>query len=182
MVKITPPLAVLILAWGMVLLFVCSIGSDLFDHAPAEFCDYCAVANHTAKVRILDETENLLVFKSKEPNCYKHYIVIPKEHIKNVHAENATCEIIREMTDFCDRIMDDEGIRQGRKMIVGNPPFNRVNHLYLDCMACNAADESWDNLQMYANEFMELAVPKRFKECVEKVGRKEVKRIVEEEL
>ena len=165
MAKIRISEFLLFVVWAGVVVFVCSVGSDVFDHAPQDDCNFCAVANYTTKVRILNENEKLVGFKSKDPECYKHYLVIPKEHIKNIHSEEATCELIEEMRSFCNSMLDEEGILQGRKMIFHNPPFYSVKHLHLHCMACNSNDESFGSLQYYFNLFHRIAEPDLSYKC-----------------
>lgn len=166
MAKITLSQVFIILTWGLILSFVFSVEGDVFDHTSEDDCEYCAVANHTVKVRILDESENLLAFKNKEPDCYKHYLVIPKVHIKNVHSEEATCELLKEMENFCQHLLDEDGITHGRKVLFHNPPFYAVKHLHLHCMACNENDESLLNLQYYINAFQSFASPDK---CTQEV-------------
>ena len=159
MAKITLSQAILILVWGVIISFVCNVGSDVFDHAPESECDYCSVANHTAKVRILDENERLLAFKNREPECTRHYIVIPKEHIKNIYSPEVTCELLKEMKDFCEHLLDEDGTRHERRILFNNPPFYSVTHLHLHCMACSPEDNSIFSSQYYINAFQSLAAP-----------------------
>ena len=165
MAKIAGSQILLIIIWGIIIGFVCKVGSDVFDHAPQSECDFCAIANYTTKVRILNENEKLMAFKNKEPDCNKHYLVIPKEHIKNIHSPEATCQLIEEMKEFCNEMLDEEGITYERRMVFHNPPFYTVKHLHLHCMACTANDNSIFSLQYYMNLFNTLASPDLSYKC-----------------
>lgn len=161
MVKLTLTQAALVCVWGVILMFIYSVGHDVFDSAPIDTCDLCAVVNGTTKTRFIDsfESESLLAFKSKLPFCSKHYFIVPKEHIKNIYSEEVNCTLLSEMIEVCHKMLDEEGIIKGRKVYFDNPPFTSYSHLYLNCMVCQAFDNSLMNPQFYLNWFSESFAP-----------------------
>lgn len=165
MVKITAPQLILIVVWGIIISFVCEVGSDVFDHAPESLCDYCAISNHTANVRIIDTQNHLIAFKEKDSSCAKHFIIIPEQHIKNVHSENATCELLTQMQKFCLKLLDEYGYSKGRKILFNNPPFYTIKHLHLHCMDCDANDSSFLSTNFYYNWFATVSAPDISSKC-----------------
>jgi sulfate adenylyltransferase (ADP) / adenylylsulfatase len=145
--------------WSIVIWFICNVGSDVFDHAPPSDCDFCAIVNETLKVRVLNETDSLIAFKSKEPDCTKHYLIIPKDHIKNIYSAEVNCSLVTHMQDICNEMLDRDGITYERRMLFHNPPFYSVKHLHLHCMACSVQDNSYLSVQHYINQFHMLFSP-----------------------
>jgi len=161
MVRVTLTQAALVCVWGVLLTFIYSVGHDVFDSAPIDACDLCSVVNGTTKTRFIDsfESDSLLAFKNKQPVCSKHYYILPKEHIKNVHSDEVNCTLVSEMLEVCNKILDEEGITQGRKAYFDNPPFTTYSHLYLNCLVCSGFDSSLMNPQFYLNWFSESFAP-----------------------
>lgn len=161
MVKITLSQAILISIWVCIFSFVCSVGSDVFDHAPQDLCEFCAISNRTSRTRLLyeNETTNIIAFRSKDPDCKKHYLITPHLHIKNYFSPEATCDLIHELQRVCHEMLDEEGIKYKRRILFHIPPFYSVTHLHLHCMACTNDDESFLSSQYYINKFMDFASP-----------------------
>jgi histidine triad (HIT) family protein len=53
---------------------------------PENDCIFCAIANKSAKAKILWENPDYIAFENIKPNAPVHILVIPKEHIEKTEA------------------------------------------------------------------------------------------------
>ncbi|CAG9313239.1 unnamed protein product [Blepharisma stoltei] len=157
---------ILILVWVSIIYFILSVGGDILDRAPAENCDYCAIANNTIPKRKFYESEEIVAFNAPEPSCKRHYLITPIEHIKNVHSSEVTCELINSMQKVCLDLLENHNRENLKNRIFfDNPPFYNVKHLHLNCMGCDKSDESPFSFRFYSNIFSELASPDTTQKC-----------------
>lgn len=119
-------------------MFVYFVATDVLDRAHPEDCNMCAYANYTLPTRFLYDSDEFFAVRSKYPDCNVHYLVLPKQHIKNIHSAEVTCEMLAEMRGICSELLEE--IELQTKILFHNPPFYSMKHLHLHCMAC-AEDE-----------------------------------------
>ena len=131
--KINIPAAASLSFLGFILLFNFSVIRDSLDPGHSHACDFCSIANYTLRVPILYETNYSLVLEDLNPKCNQHFLVISREHYKNIYAKNVTAELVEDMKYAC---LNTTG-REDTEMIFHNPPFYSVPHLHMHCFVCD---------------------------------------------
>ncbi|KAI5062285.1 hypothetical protein GOP47_0022824 [Adiantum capillus-veneris] len=96
-------------------------------------------SNGLLQVTMNDEDEKVVAFQDRNPSAYRHYLVIPKEHIPTV---KQLCKgeehyaLVQHMLKTGDTLMHrDAPAAVEYRFGFHRPPFNSVNHLHLHCMA-----------------------------------------------
>lgn len=89
---------------------------------------------------ILDETDDLLVFRDKRPRAPLHDLIIPKRWIPNVFdLEKTDLPLLYEMKALALQQLEleqPEALARGDYRLVFHvPPFNSVDHLHLHVLA-----------------------------------------------
>lgn len=158
--------AVLAGVWTVIIYFILSVGQDVLDRAPSDSCDYCKISNNTIVKRKFFENDELQAFNAPEANCKKHFLVIPKQHIKNIHSYESNCELILKMLNVCNELLSNsEREKLKNRIFFDNPPLYDVKHLHLNCMGCDTTDESQFSTRFYYNSFREFASPDITQKC-----------------
>ncbi|XP_020083767.1 bifunctional adenosine 5'-phosphosulfate phosphorylase/adenylylsulfatase HINT4 [Ananas comosus] len=107
--------------------------------AAVDSCIFCPIARGSTSTTLLYADEKVVAFPDVNPSAFRHYLVIPVEHISTVNHLQRTAEdyqlvnhMLRVGKDLLRRDAPDSvqyrfGFHQ--------PPFNSVNHLHLHCLA-----------------------------------------------
>lgn len=111
------------------------------DAAAAE-CPFCSLAQGLpagGTSSLLFQDEKVVAFQDINPSAYRHYLVIPKEHIATI---NELCQgeehyaLVHHMLKTGETLMHrDAPAAEEYRFGFHRPPFNSVNHLHLHCMA-----------------------------------------------
>lgn len=137
---------------AFVLLFNFSIIRDSLDTGHTHSCDFCSIANYTVRVPILHETDHSIVLEDSNPKCSKHFLVISREHYKNIYSKNVTSELVEDMKYAC---LNATG-REDTEMIFHNPPFYSVAHLHMQCLVCDELKNPID-IDYWVDKFYNFA-------------------------
>ena len=148
--------------YGVLVVFIWNVATDVFDKAPEEDCKFCAFVNNTKLIRKLYDSEELVAFKSDNPTCPQHFLVIPKKHIKNYYSPEVTCELVFNMSKACEELLTEVGQGLNWEVRFHNPPFYSVKHLHMHCMGCS----SGLSLNSYINAWHSFAAPTLNQSCL----------------
>jgi len=96
-------------------------------------CIFCKIINKEIPAKILDETENVIVFVSLE----NHPLIVPKSHVPNIYSldEDLGAEIMKESIKIAKRVKEDtkcDGvyITQTNEPAAGQEVFHYHMHIY----------------------------------------------------
>ncbi|KAF9601948.1 hypothetical protein IFM89_024282 [Coptis chinensis] len=100
-------------------------------------CLFCQIARSSTSTHLLHTDDKVVAFQDIKPAAFRHYLVIPVEHISTVK------DLQRRTEDYNLGIaiypcivwnFIKEQLCQPR-FGFHQPPFNSVNHLHLHCLA-----------------------------------------------
>ncbi|XP_042503856.1 bifunctional adenosine 5'-phosphosulfate phosphorylase/adenylylsulfatase HINT4-like isoform X6 [Macadamia integrifolia] len=102
-------------------------------------CVFCQIASSSTSTQLLHSDEKVVAFQDINPSAFKHYLVIPVEHIstvKDLQRRMADYQLVSHLLDVGQTLLhrdapDSKQYRFG----FHQPPFNSVNHLHLHCLA-----------------------------------------------
>ncbi|XP_076916552.1 bifunctional adenosine 5'-phosphosulfate phosphorylase/adenylylsulfatase HINT4-like [Bidens hawaiensis] len=106
----------------------------------AAACIFCQIARSpTTTTTLLHTDEKVVAFQDINPSAFRHYLVIPVEHIltvKNLQRSAQDYSLVSHMLNVGQTLLtrdapDSTQYRFG----FHQPPFNSVNHLHLHCLA-----------------------------------------------
>ncbi|KAH7332258.1 hypothetical protein KP509_20G078600 [Ceratopteris richardii] len=105
-------------------------------------CPFCSLAQGLpagGTTSLLYEDEKIVAFKDINPSAYRHYLVIPKEHIPSVYQLRKGEEhhaLVSHMLKTGQTLMQrDAPAAVKYRFGFHRPPLNSVNHLHLHCLA-----------------------------------------------
>ncbi|KAK7476699.1 hypothetical protein BaRGS_00032097 [Batillaria attramentaria] len=99
-----------------------------------EKCIFCRIANGgDDTTRILDDRDNLVIFKDIRPATDHHYLVVPKSHMEDAkHLSSKDIPLVEKLVSHGQEFLEEQGadvsdVRMGFHW----PPFHTVSHLHL---------------------------------------------------
>ena len=123
------------------------------DDGSIESCVFCGIVNRTEPARIIDETEEFIVFRTLKPYAKHHLLVCPKKHVTSVQSLKGEedAEMVRRMVDLGNKCLGElqnsvEGKCQERgahKHCFHVPPYNSIDHLHLHSIGNGDTAMSW---------------------------------------
>ncbi|XP_058085998.1 bifunctional adenosine 5'-phosphosulfate phosphorylase/adenylylsulfatase HINT4 [Magnolia sinica] len=102
-------------------------------------CLFCQIARSSTSNPLLYTDEKVVAFQDINPSAFRHYLVIPVEHIstvKDLQRRSEDYHLVSHMLNVGQTLLqkDAPGCRHYR-FGFHQPPFNSVNHLHLHCLA-----------------------------------------------
>ena len=105
-------------------------------------CVFCRIAQRQIPAQIVDEDQELLVFKDANPQAPTHLLIIPKAHIPTVaDLTDQTAPLVAKATLMANRLARQAGIAQGGYRLVmncGAQAGQSVWHLHLHLLGGRA--------------------------------------------
>ncbi|XP_042503851.1 bifunctional adenosine 5'-phosphosulfate phosphorylase/adenylylsulfatase HINT4-like isoform X3 [Macadamia integrifolia] len=122
-------------------------------------CVFCQIASSSTSTQLLHSDEKVVAFQDINPSAFKHYLVIPVEHIstvKDLQRRMADYQLVSHLLDVGQTLLhrDAPDSKQYSSYLIKlinrmsclhtchtsrfgfhQPPFNSVNHLHLHCLA-----------------------------------------------
>ncbi|KAL9231132.1 hypothetical protein vseg_006392 [Gypsophila vaccaria] len=101
-------------------------------------CVFCQIArSSTATTPLLHRDDNVVAFEDIKPAAFRHYLVIPIEHIptvKDLRRGNTHYSLVSHMLDVGKTLVRRDA-PESKEYRFGfhQPPFNSVDHLHLHC-------------------------------------------------
>ncbi|XP_010258946.1 PREDICTED: bifunctional adenosine 5'-phosphosulfate phosphorylase/adenylylsulfatase HINT4 isoform X2 [Nelumbo nucifera] len=102
-------------------------------------CIFCQIARSSTSTTLLHSDEKVVAFQDIRPSAFRHYQVIPVEHISTIN------DLQRREEDY---LLVSHMLSVGKSLLHRDapqsieyrfgfhaPPFNSVNHLHLHCLA-----------------------------------------------
>ncbi|KAL5713804.1 Bifunctional adenosine 5'-phosphosulfate phosphorylase/adenylylsulfatase hint4 [Ranunculus cassubicifolius] len=105
----------------------------------ADTCLFCQIARASTSTNLLHTDDKVVAFQDIKPAAFRHYLVIPVEHISTVNNLQRRAEdyaLVSHMLKVGRSLLhkDAPGSKEYR-FGFHQPPFNSVNHLHLHCLA-----------------------------------------------
>ncbi|XP_043715451.1 bifunctional adenosine 5'-phosphosulfate phosphorylase/adenylylsulfatase HINT4 [Telopea speciosissima] len=102
-------------------------------------CLFCQIARSSTSTQLLHSDEKVVAFQDINPSAFRHYLVIPVEHIstvKDLQRRMDDYQLVSHMLDV-GQILLHRDAPDSKQYRFGfhQPPFNSVNHLHLHCLA-----------------------------------------------
>nr|CAH67111.1 H0502G05.2 [Oryza sativa]CAH67469.1 OSIGBa0159I10.14 [Oryza sativa] len=107
----------------------------------AEWCVFCPIARRdpACNTVLLYSDDRVMAFKDINPSAFRHYLVIPIEHIPTVNNLQRTTEDHQLVSHMLavgrDLLNRDAPNSEEQRFGFHQPPFNSVDHLHLHCLA-----------------------------------------------
>ncbi|KAK4804775.1 hypothetical protein SAY86_004592 [Trapa natans] len=101
-------------------------------------CIFCQIARSTTSTALLHSDEKVLAFQDINPSAFRHYLVIPVEHIPTVRDLKRKSEdfsLVSHMLDVGQMLLNRDAPQTEYRFGFHQPPLNSVNHLHLHCLA-----------------------------------------------
>ncbi|XP_054824363.1 bifunctional adenosine 5'-phosphosulfate phosphorylase/adenylylsulfatase HINT4 [Prosopis cineraria] len=107
--------------------------------AVAASCIFCDIARKSTSTTLLHADDKVVAFQDISPSAFRHYLVIPVEHIptvKDLHRKVEDYSIVSHMLDVGKMLLlRDAPQAKQHRFGFHQPPLNSVNHLHLHCLA-----------------------------------------------
>ncbi|PWA37547.1 bifunctional adenosine 5'-phosphosulfate phosphorylase/adenylylsulfatase HINT4 [Artemisia annua] len=103
-------------------------------------CIFCSqiISNNTS-TKLLHADDKVVAFQDINPSAFRHYLVIPVEHIatvKDLQPRTQDYSLVSHMLDVGQMLLTRDAPNSTRyRFGFHQPPFNSVNHLHLHCLA-----------------------------------------------
>ncbi|XP_073158217.1 bifunctional adenosine 5'-phosphosulfate phosphorylase/adenylylsulfatase HINT4 [Henckelia pumila] len=102
-------------------------------------CVFCQIANSSTSVTLLHQDDKVVAFRDINPSAFRHYLVIPIEHIptvKDLQRRSVDFSLVNHMLTVGTSLLQrDAPYAEKYRFGFHQPPFNSVYHLHLHCFA-----------------------------------------------
>ncbi|KAK1438749.1 hypothetical protein QVD17_04559 [Tagetes erecta] len=103
-------------------------------------CIFCQIArSSTTTTTLLHTDEKVVAFRDINPSAFRHYLVIPVEHIatvKDLQRRTEDYSLVSHMLNVGQTLLSRDAPNSiQHRFGFHQPPFNSVNHLHLHCLA-----------------------------------------------
>ncbi|TYI70249.1 hypothetical protein E1A91_D08G208100v1 [Gossypium mustelinum] len=103
-------------------------------------CIFCQIAGSSNSTPLLHSDDKVVAFKDINPSAFRHYLVVPVEHIPTVNdlqRRNEDYTLVSHMINVGETLLRRDAPQSNQYRFVGfhQPPFNSVDHLHLHCFA-----------------------------------------------
>ncbi|CAN6460813.1 unnamed protein product [Victoria cruziana] len=102
-------------------------------------CFFCQIARSTTPTKLLHDDGKVVAFEDINPSAFKHYLVIPVEHISTVKDLQRRAEdylLVSHMLEVGKGLLQKNAPESVKHRFgFHHPPFNSVDHLHLHCLA-----------------------------------------------
>ncbi|XP_064392563.1 adenosine 5'-monophosphoramidase HINT3-like [Halichondria panicea] len=118
--------------------------STVTDVISEENCVFCRIAKKEVPANIVYEDQDFIVFTDRKPVSDHHYLVIPRQHIRDPRVlTKDDIPLVEKMVSIGKRVLQEKGgSEEDSRMGFHWPPFLFVKHLHLHVMA-PVANMSW---------------------------------------
>ncbi|XP_039056325.1 bifunctional adenosine 5'-phosphosulfate phosphorylase/adenylylsulfatase HINT4-like [Hibiscus syriacus] len=102
-------------------------------------CIFCQIARSSNSTPLLHSDDKIVAFQDIKPAAFRHYLVVPVEHIPTVNdlqRGNEHYTLVSDMLNVGETMLSRDA-PQPNKYRFGfhQPPLNSVDHLHLHCFA-----------------------------------------------
>ncbi|XP_062226273.1 bifunctional adenosine 5'-phosphosulfate phosphorylase/adenylylsulfatase HINT4 [Phragmites australis] len=118
------------------------VANRMSERTPmADGCMFCGIARRapTSTTALLYADDKVVAFRDINPSAFRHYLVIPIEHIPTVNSIHRTKDdhqLVSHMVKVGkDLLNQDAPNSEEERFGFHQPPFNSVDHLHLHCLA-----------------------------------------------
>ncbi|GAB4858037.1 Bifunctional adenosine 5'-phosphosulfate phosphorylase/adenylylsulfatase hint4 [Ancistrocladus abbreviatus] len=101
-------------------------------------CIFCQIASSSITTQLLHQDDKVVAFPDINPAAFRHYLVIPVEHIptvKDLQKRPEDYSLVSHMLDVGKNLLVKDAPQSNHRFGFHQPPFNSVNHLHLHCFA-----------------------------------------------
>ncbi|KAL9350486.1 hypothetical protein Peur_057741 [Populus x canadensis] len=102
-------------------------------------CIFCQIATKSSSTTLLHSDDKVVAFRDINPSAFRHFLVIPVEHIPTVNdlqKRDEDYSLVNHMLNVGKTLLHQDA-PQSKQYRFGfhQPPFNSVDHLHLHCLA-----------------------------------------------
>ncbi|XP_021685838.2 bifunctional adenosine 5'-phosphosulfate phosphorylase/adenylylsulfatase HINT4 isoform X2 [Hevea brasiliensis] len=97
-------------------------------------CIFCQIVHNSTSTTLLHSDDKVLAFQDIKPAAFRHYLVIPVEHIstvRNLRRREEDYTLVNHMLNVGQMLLHRDAPQSKQY----RPPLNSVNHLHLHCLA-----------------------------------------------
>ncbi|XP_073301863.1 bifunctional adenosine 5'-phosphosulfate phosphorylase/adenylylsulfatase HINT4 [Primulina huaijiensis] len=102
-------------------------------------CVFCQISTSSTSATLLHQDGKVVAFQDINPSAFRHYLVIPIEHIptvKDLQRRSEDFSLVSHMLTVGQSLLQrDAPYAEKYRFGFHQPPFNSVNHLHLHCFA-----------------------------------------------
>ncbi|XP_031394928.1 bifunctional adenosine 5'-phosphosulfate phosphorylase/adenylylsulfatase HINT4 isoform X3 [Punica granatum] len=101
-------------------------------------CIFCQIASSSTSTTLLHNDEKVVAFQDINPSAFRHYLVIPKQHIptvRNLQRRADDYSLVSHMLNVGQMLLNRDAPQTVYRFGFHQPPMNSVNHLHLHCLA-----------------------------------------------
>ncbi|KAI4315265.1 hypothetical protein L6164_028095 [Bauhinia variegata] len=105
--------------------------------AASASCIFCQIANKSTSTSLLHCDDKVVAFQDINPSAFRHYLVIPVEHIPTVNdlKRKEDYSLVNHMSEVGKMLLLRDAPLSKHRFGFHQPPLNSVNHLHLHCLA-----------------------------------------------
>ncbi|KAK3224888.1 hypothetical protein Dsin_004750 [Dipteronia sinensis] len=102
-------------------------------------CVFCEIARNSASTPLLHSDDKVVAFQDIKPSAFRHYLVIPVDHIstvKDLQRREEDYSLVSHMLNVGQTLLRRDAPQSCQyRFGFHQPPLNSVDHLHLHCLA-----------------------------------------------
>ncbi|XWS61985.1 hypothetical protein CRYUN_Cryun07bG0172000 [Craigia yunnanensis] len=103
--------------------------------SPSQPCIFCQIARNSTSTPLLHSDDKVVAFQDIKPSAFRHYLVIPVEHIptvRDLQRRNEDYTLVSHMLNVGQTLLRRDGPQSNQyRFGFHQPPLNSVDHLHL---------------------------------------------------
>ncbi|EOY24352.1 hypothetical protein QQP08_009928 [Theobroma cacao] len=107
--------------------------------SPSQPCIFCQIARGSTSTPLLHADDKVVAFQDIKPSAFRHYLVIPVEHIptvRDLQRRNEDYALVSHMLNVGQTLLRRDAPQSNQyRFGFHQPPLNSVHHLHLHCLA-----------------------------------------------
>ncbi|KAK1564742.1 hypothetical protein Q3G72_010401 [Acer saccharum] len=102
-------------------------------------CVFCEIARNSTSTPLLHFDDKVVAFQDIRPSAFRHYLVIPVDHIptvKDLQRREEDYSLVSHMLNVGQTLLRQDAPQSSQyRFGFHQPPLNSVDHLHLHCLA-----------------------------------------------
>lgn len=107
-----------------------------------EDCIFCKIVKGEAEASVIEESENVIAFKSIDPVAAIHILVVPKKHLETfMSLGGEDKDLLSEMVEMAQGVIAKTESEDAYRLSINGGKYQGIGHLHLHVLGGELSDD-----------------------------------------